>query len=296
MKGIILAGGTGTRLYPITKGMSKQLIPVYDKPMIYYPLSLLMMAGITDILIISTQWHSKKFKDLLGDGSELNIKLQYEIQNSPDGIAQAFLIGEEFIGDDDVCLALGDNILYGQGLIDLLVDAKKKVKKEKKAYVFGYYVTDPERYGVVEFDDDSKVVSIEEKPKKPKSNHAVIGLYFYPNDVIKIAKEIKPSARGELEITSINEHYLKEDSIFVKPLGRGYAWFDTGTQDSLLDAANFIRTIEKRQGLKIACLEEIAYGMGFISKEEVLHIAEKLKKSAYGQYLLDIINRRVVVR
>ncbi len=296
MKGIILAGGTGTRLYPITKGMSKQLIPVYDKPMIYYPLSLLMMAGITDILIISTQWHSKKFKDLLGDGSELNIKLQYEIQDSPDGIAQAFLIGEEFIGDDDVCLALGDNILYGQGLIDLLVDAKEKVKKEKKAYVFGYYVTDPERYGVVEFDDDSKVVSIEEKPKKPKSNHAVIGLYFYPNDVIKIAKEIKPSDRGELEITSINEHYLKQDNIFVKPLGRGYAWFDTGTQDSLLDAANFIRTIEKRQGLKIACLEEIAYGIGFISKEEVLCIAEKLKKSAYGQYLLDIINRRVVVR
>ena len=296
MKGIILAGGTGTRLYPITKGMSKQLIPVYDKPMVYYPLSLLMMAGIREILIISTQWHLKKFRDLLGDGSELNIKLEYEVQNSPDGIAQAFLIGEEFIGNDDVSLVLGDNILYGQGLIDLLSDAREKVKNEKKAYVFGYYVKDPRSYGVVEFDDNSKVVSIEEKPEKPKSNHAVIGIYFYPNSVIDIAKKIKPSARGELEITSINEYYLEQDNIFVKPLGRGFAWFDTGTHDSLLDAANFISTIEKRQGLKIACLEEIAYGMGFISKAEVLLIAEGLKKSAYGQYLLDIISRRVVVR
>ena len=296
MKGIILAGGTGTRLYPITKGMSKQLIPVYDKPMVYYPLSLLMMAGIREILIISTQWHLKKFRDLLGDGSELNIKLEYKVQNSPDGIAQAFLIGEEFIGNDDVCLVLGDNILYGQGLIDLLSDAREKVKNEKKAYVFGYYVKDPRSYGVVEFDDNSKVVSIEEKPEKPKSNHAVIGIYFYPNSVIDIAKKIKPSARGELEITSINEYYLEQDNIFVKPLGRGFAWFDTGTHDSLLDAANFISTIEKRQGLKIACLEEIAYGMGFISKAEVLLIAEGLKKSAYGQYLLDIISRRVVVR
>ena len=296
MKGIILAGGTGTRLYPITKGMSKQLIPVYDKPMVYYPLSLLMMAGIREILIISTQWHLKKFRDLLGDGSELNIKLEYEVQNSPDGIAQAFLIGEDFIGDDDVCLVLGDNILYGQGLIDLLSGAKEKVKKDKKALVFGYYVKDPQRYAVVEFDKKSKVIGIEEKPREPKSNHAVIGIYFYPNSVIDIAKKIKPSARGELEITSINEEYLRNNNLHVHPLGRGFAWFDTGTQDSLLDAANFISTIEKRQGLKIACLEEIAYGMGFISKEEVLNIAESLKKSTYGQYLLDIISRRVVIR
>lgn len=296
MKGIILAGGNGTRLYPITKGMSKQLIPVYDKPMVYYPLSLLMMAGITEILIISTEWHLKKFRDLLGDGSDLNISLNYEAQNSPDGIAQAFLIGEDFIGNDDVCLVLGDNILYGQGLISLLSSAKERIKKERKALVFGYYVNDPQRYAVAEFDDNSKVINIEEKPEKPKSNHAVIGIYFYPNSVINIAKKIKPSARGELEITSINDYYLKNKNLFMYPLGRGYAWFDAGTQDSLLEAANFIYTIEKRQGLKIACLEEIAYEMKFISKDQVLKIADNLKKSDYGQYLFDIVRRRNVVR
>lgn len=295
MKGIILAGGNGTRLYPITKGISKQLVPVYDKPMVYYPLSLLMMAGITEILIISTKWHLKKFQDLLGDGTHLNISLSYLVQKNPDGIAQAFIIAEEFIANDDICLILGDNILYGQGLMELLSSARKNVKEKEEAFVFGYYVNDPERYGVVEFDDNSKVVSIEEKPENPKSNHALIGIYFYPNNVIEIAKQIKPSVRGELEITSVNEEYLRQDKINVYPLGRGYAWFDTGTQDSLLDAANFIATIEKRQGLKIACLEEIAYWMGYITKDELFVLAEELKKSSYGEYLMKIINKKIII-
>ncbi|HFU75197.1 MAG TPA: glucose-1-phosphate thymidylyltransferase [Arcobacter sp.] len=295
MKGIILAGGSGTRLYPITKGISKQLVPVYDKPMIYYPLSLLMIAGITEILIISTKWHLKKFRDLLGDGETLNIKLEYKIQENPDGIAQAFLIAEDFIGTSDVCLVLGDNILYGQGLTSILRQVKEDVSQSQKAFVFGYYVNDPWRYGVAEFDEEGKVLTIEEKPENPKSNHALIGLYFYPNNVVNIAKNIKPSERGELEITSVNEEYLRHDMLEVYPLGRGYAWFDTGTQDSLLDASNFIATVEKRQGLKISCLEEIAYRMNYISKKQLLKLAEEMKKSSYGKYLMQILERKVVV-
>jgi glucose-1-phosphate thymidylyltransferase len=285
MKGIVLAGGSGTRLYPITKGVSKQLLPIYDKPMIYYPISVLMMAGIKDILIISTPDDLPNFKKLLGDGKSLGVSFSYVEQPSPDGLAQAFILGEEFIGNDAVCLILGDNIFYGQGLDELIKSAKTQVEQEKMATVFGYYVSDPERYGVAEFDDKGKVISIEEKPTEPKSNYAVVGLYFYTNDVIQIAKDIKPSKRGELEITTVNEVYLKRGALKVELMGRGYAWLDTGTHDSLNEASNFIQTIENRQGLKVACLEEIAYEQGFISKEQLLQLAEGLSKTRYGQYL-----------
>jgi len=285
MKGIVLAGGSGTRLYPITKGVSKQLLPIYDKPMIYYPISVLMMAGIKDILIISTPDDLPNFKKLLGDGKSLGVSFSYVEQPSPDGLAQAFILGEEFIGNDAVCLILGDNIFYGQGLDELIKSAKTQVEQEKMATVFGYYVSDPERYGVAEFDDKGKVISIEEKPTEPKSNYAVVGLYFYTNDVIQIAKDIKPSKRGELEITTVNEVYLKRDALKVELMGRGYAWLDTGTHDSLNEASNFIQTIENRQGLKVACLEEIAYEQGFISREQLLRLAEGLSKTRYGQYL-----------
>lgn len=288
MKGIILAGGSGTRLYPVTKGVVKQLLPIYDKPMIYYPLSVLMLAGIRDILIISTPIDIDRFKELFGDGSSLGLRLEYCIQPSPDGLAQAFILGESFIGDDDVCLILGDNIFYGHGLSGLLKNSVETVKKENKSVVFGYYVNDPERYGVVEFDADDNAISIEEKPEKPKSQYAVVGLYFYTNDVVKIAKTIEPSARGELEITTVNEVYLKSGKLKVELMGRGYAWLDTGTHESLLEAGNFIEVIEKRAGLKVACLEEIAYEMGYISRDELLRLAEPLKKSGYGQYLLKI--------
>jgi glucose-1-phosphate thymidylyltransferase len=286
MKGIVLAGGLGTRLYPITKGTSKQLLPIYDKPMIYYPLSVLMLAGIKDILIISTPTDLPNFERLLGDGKELGIELHYKEQPSPDGLAQAFIIGEEFIGNDDVCLVLGDNIFYGHGFTDLLAKSLLNVKEEEKATVFGYYVNDPKRYGVVDFNKQGKALSIEEKPTKPKSNYAVIGLYFYPNSVIDIAKNIKPSNRGELEITTVNQEYLNSGDLKVEVMGRGYAWLDTGTHESLLEASNFIQTIEKRQGLKVACLEEIAYEMGYINKDELLALAEPLKKNNYGQYLI----------
>jgi len=285
MKGIVLAGGSGTRLYPITKGVSKQLLPIYDKPMIYYPISVLMMVGIKDILIISTPDDLPNFKKLLGDGKSLGVSFSYVEQPSPDGLAQAFILGEEFIGNDAVCLILGDNIFYGQGLDELIKSAKTQVEQEKMATVFGYYVSDPERYGVAEFDDKGKVISIEEKPTEPKSNYAVVGLYFYTNDVIQIAKDIKPSKRGELEITTVNEVYLKRDALKVELMGRGYAWLDTGTHDSLNEASNFIQTIENRQGLKVACLEEIAYEQGFISKEQLLQLAKGLSKTRYGQYL-----------
>ena len=287
MKGIILAGGSGTRLYPITKGVSKQLLPVYDKPMIYYPLSVLMLAGIQEILIISTPEDLPNFEKLLGDGSEIGISLTYEEQPSPDGLAQAFIIGAEFIGNDDVCLVLGDNIFYGYGFSKTLENARKNVS-EGKSTVFGYYVNDPERYGVAEFDDDGSVTSIEEKPKEPKSNFAVVGLYFYTNDVVQIAKNIKPSHRGELEITSVNQEYLKQQTLKVELLGRGFAWLDTGTHDSLMEAGQFIETIEKRQGLKVACLEEIAYNMKYIDKAQLNKLAESLKKNGYGQYLLKL--------
>ncbi len=286
MKGIILAGGSGTRLYPITKGVSKQLVPIYDKPMIYYPLSVLMLAGITEILIISTQKDLPNFEALLGDGSDIGMKFEYVVQPSPDGLAQAFILGEKFIGHSDVCLVLGDNIFYGQGLIELFAKSVENVKEENKATVFGYYVKDPERYGVAEFDSSGNVTSLEEKPETPKSNYAVIGLYFYPNDVVQKAKEVKPSPRGELEITSLNQDYLDEERLKVELMGRGYAWLDTGTHESLLEASQFIQTIEKRQGLKIACLEEIAFDKGYISKEQLLQLAEPLKKNQYGQYLI----------
>ncbi|WP_290567878.1 glucose-1-phosphate thymidylyltransferase RfbA [Leeuwenhoekiella sp. UBA6783] len=286
MKGIILAGGSGTRLYPITKGVSKQLLNVYDKPMIYYPLSVLMLAGIREILIISTPQDLPNFEKLLGTGSDFGLKLEYKVQPSPDGLAQAFIIGAEFIGDDDVCLVLGDNIFYGHGFTGLLKESVQNVVNDKKATVFGYYVQDPERYGVAEFDKQGNVLSLEEKPAVPKSNYAVVGLYFYPNSVVEKAKNVKPSARGELEITTLNETYLKEDTLKVVLMGRGYAWLDTGTHESMLEASNFIHTIEKRQGLKVACLEEIAYEMGYISKEELLKLAEPLKKNGYGQYLI----------
>jgi len=286
MKGIILAGGSGTRLYPITKGVSKQLLPIYDKPMIYYPLSVLMLAGIREVLIISTPKDLPRFEELLGDGSDIGMKLEYVVQPSPDGLAQAFILGEEFIGSSDVCLVLGDNIFYGQGLIELFSKSVVNVKKENKATVFGYYVNDPERYGVAEFDRDGNVISLEEKPEVPKSNYAVIGLYFYPNDVIEKAKQVKPSHRGELEITTLNQEYLKEERLMVELMGRGYAWLDTGTHESLLEASQFIQVIEKRQGLKIACLEEIAFDKGYISKEDLLKLAEPLKKNQYGQYLI----------
>jgi len=286
MKGIILAGGSGTRLYPITKGVSKQLVPIYDKPMIYYPLSVLMLAGITEVLIISTPKDLPRFEELLGDGSDIGMKFEYVVQPSPDGLAQAFILGEEFIRSDDVCLVLGDNIFYGHGLTDLLATSVKNAKEENKATVFGYYVKDPERYGVAEFDKNGNVTSIEEKPEVPQSNYAVIGLYFYPNDVIEKAKNVKPSERGELEITTLNQDYLKEERLKVELMGRGYAWLDTGTHESLLEASQFIQTIENRQSLKVACLEEIAFEMGYISKEKLLELAEPLKKNQYGQYLI----------
>ena len=289
MKGIILAGGRGTRLYPITKGVSKQLLPVYDKPLIYYPLSVLMLAGIQEILIISTPEDLPNFQKLLGDGSEIGLQLSYKEQPSPDGLAQAFIIGEEFIGTDDVCLVLGDNIFYGVGFSGMLKNARKNVA-EGKSTVFGYYVNDPERYGVAEFDTNGNVISIEEKPTNPKSNFAVVGLYFYTNDVVQIAKNIQPSERGELEITSVNQTYLQHKTLKVELLGRGFAWLDTGTHDSLMEAGQFIETIEKRQGLKVACLEEIAYRMKYINAEQVRKLAEPLKKNGYGKYLLNLIN------
>ncbi|KKL22931.1 hypothetical protein LCGC14_2430470 [marine sediment metagenome] len=292
MKGIILAGGSGTRLYPITKGVSKQLLSIYDKPLIYYPLSVLMLAGIKEVLIISTPNDLPNFKKLLGDGSELGMKLQYIEQPSPDGLAQAFILGEKFIGTDDVCLVLGDNIFYGHGFTNLLNESVKNVKVDRNATVFGYYVNDPNRYGVAEFDDKGNVISLEEKPENPKSNYAVIGLYFYPNNVIEIAKNVKPSHRGELEITSVNEVYLKRKELKVELMGRGYAWLDTGTHESMLEASNFIHTIEKRQGLKVACLEEIAYEKGYISKEQLIQLAEPLKKTSYGQYMLRRANKQ----
>ncbi|CAM1352019.1 glucose-1-phosphate thymidylyltransferase RfbA [Tenacibaculum ascidiaceicola] len=288
MKGIILAGGSGTRLYPITKGVSKQLLPVYDKPMIYYPLSVLMLAGIREILIISTPDDLPSFQKLLGDGSDLGIYLSYAEQPSPDGLAQAFIIGEEFIGNDNVCLILGDNIFYGHGLPEMLQSAIQNIKKNNKATVFGYNVKDPQRYGVVDFDTNGNAISIIEKPKEPNSNYAVVGLYFYPNDVIQVAKNVQPSQRGELEITSVNQHYLENGQLKVELMGRGYAWLDTGTHDSLLEASQFIETIEKRQGLKVACIEEIALYMGYINKEQVKKLAEPLRKNSYGQYLLNL--------
>lgn len=288
MKGIILAGGSGTRLYPITKGVSKQMLPIYDKPMIYYPLTTLMLAGIKEILIISTPEDLPGFKRLLGSGADWGIRLEYAEQPSPDGLAQAFIIGDTFIGNDDACLVLGDNIFYGHGLPELLRSARKNVEEDKQATVFGYYVNDPERYGVAEFDENGKVISIEEKPVYPRSNYAVVGLYFYPNSVVQVAKSIKPSARGELEITTVNQEYLKQEALKVELMGRGFAWLDTGTHESLIEASNFIETLQKRTGLMVSCPEEIAYKRGFISKEQVKKLAEPLSKNAYGQYLLKL--------
>lgn len=289
MKGIVLAGGSGTRLYPITKGVSKQLLPIFDKPMIYYPISALMLAGIRDILIISTPTDLPAFKRLLGDGSDFGVNFEYAEQPSPDGLAQAFIIGEKFIGDDNVCMVLGDNIFHGSGFTKLLNEAVENVEKEGKATVFGYWVADPNRYGVAEFDQNGNCLSIEEKPLKPKSNYAVVGLYFYPNSVINVAKGIKPSARGELEITSVNQYYLGQKKLKVETLGRGFAWLDTGTHDSLSEASTYIEVLEKRQGLKIACLEGIAYSKGWISAEQIRELAQPMIKNQYGQYLLKVI-------
>ncbi|MBQ2441604.1 MAG: glucose-1-phosphate thymidylyltransferase RfbA [Paludibacteraceae bacterium] len=290
MKGIVLAGGSGTRLYPITKGVSKQLLPIYDKPMVYYPLSVLMLANIRDILLISTPQDLPGFKRLLGDGSDYGIRLSYAEQPSPDGLAQAFLIGEEFIGDDDVCMVLGDNIFHGAGFSGLLQQAVENVTNERKATVFGYWVNDPERYGVAEFDKQGNCLSIEEKPAQPKSNYAVVGLYFYPNKVVEITKHIKPSARGELEITTVNQEFLQQDELKVVTLGRGFAWLDTGTHDSLSEASTFVEVIEKRQGLKIACLEGIAYRKGWIDEAKMREIAQPMIKNQYGQYLLKVVD------
>ena len=291
MKGIVLAGGSGTRLYPITKGVSKQMLPIYDKPMIYYPISVLMQAGIRDILVISTPHDLPGFQRLLGDGSDYGVSFSYAEQPSPDGLAQAFIIGEEFIGDDSACLVLGDNIFHGSGFSTMLKDAVKDAEENGKATVFGYWVSDPERYGVAEFDAGGNCLSIEEKPAKPKSNYAVVGLYFYPNKVVEIAKNIKPSARGELEITTVNQTFLQDGELRVKTLERGFAWLDTGTHDSLSEASTFIEVIEKRQGLKIACLEEIAFRQGWISSEMMRELAQPMIKNQYGQYLLSVINR-----
>lgn len=292
MKGIVLAGGSGTRLYPITKGVSKQLLPIYDKPMIYYPISVLMLAGIREILIISTPQDLPGFRRLLGDGSDYGVHFEYAEQPSPDGLAQAFIIGEKFIGNDSVCLVLGDNIFYGQGFRPMLEEAVRIAEVEDKATVFGYHVEDPERYGVAEFDEKGNVLSIEEKPKNPRSNYAVVGLYFYPNKVIDVAKNIKPSARGELEITTVNQQFLAEKNLKVKLLGRGFAWLDTGTHDSLSEASVFVEVIEKRQGLKVACLEAIAYRKGWITEEKLREIAEIMKKNQYGQYLLKLLGEK----
>ncbi|MRT94813.1 glucose-1-phosphate thymidylyltransferase RfbA [Ancylomarina sp. 16SWW S1-10-2] len=289
MKGIVLAGGSGTRLYPITKGVSKQLLPIYDKPMIYYPLSVLMLAGIREVLIISTPQDLPGFKRLLGDGSDYGIELSYAEQPSPDGLAQAFIIGEEFIGDDAVCMVLGDNIFYGQGFRPMLEESVRLAEEENVATVFGYRVSNPESFGVAEFDDNGKVLSIEEKPKEPKSNYAVVGLYFYPNSVVEVAKNIKPSDRGELEITTVNQEFLQNETLKVKLLGRGFAWLDTGTHESLAHASNFVETIEKRQGLQVSCLEEIAFKKGWISAVRLKEIAEPMRKNEYGQYLLGLI-------
>ncbi len=289
MKGIVLAGGSGTRLYPITKGVSKQLLPIYDKPMVYYPISVLMLAGIRDILIISTPHDLPAFKRLLGDGSDFGVNFSYAEQPSPDGLAQSFIIGEEFIGNDNVCLVLGDNIFHGNGLGRMLRSAVDAADKEGKATVFGYWVADPERYGVAEFDNNGKVLSIEEKPKNPKSNYAVVGLYFYPNKVVQVAKTIKPSARGELEITSVNQAFLNEGELSVQLMGRGFAWLDTGTHDSLAEASTFIEVIEKRQGLKVACLESIGYENGWLTADDIRRVAQPMAKNQYGQYLLNLI-------
>ena len=292
MKGIVLAGGSGTRLYPITKGISKQLIPIFDKPMIYYPISVLMLAGIREILIISTPYDLQGFKRLLGDGSDLGVRFEYAEQPSPDGLAQAFIIGKDFIGDDCACLVLGDNIFYGAGLTAMLKESVAKAEKEGLATVFGYYVNDPERYGVAEFDKDGKCLSIEEKPEHPKSNYAVVGLYFYPNSVVDIASNIKPSPRGELEITSVNQEFLSEGKLMVRPMQRGLAWLDTGTHDSLSEASTFIEVIEKRQGLKVACLEEIAYKQGWIDRQRIAELAKPMLKNGYGQYLMQIAEEK----
>lgn len=292
MKGIVLAGGSGTRLYPITKGVSKQLLPIYDKPMIYYPISVLMLAGIREILIISTPEDLPGFIRLLGDGSDYGLEFQYAEQPSPDGLAQALIIGEEFIGDDTACLVLGDNIFYGQGFSQTLQTAVKQAEKENKATVFGYYVNDPERYGVAEFDNKGNVLSLEEKPKNPKSNYAVVGLYFYPKGVSSIAKEVKPSQRGELEITTLNQEYLNKEDLKVEILGRGFAWLDTGTHESLSEASNFVEVLEKRTGLKIACLEEIAWRNGWISDDRLLEIAEEMRNNEYGQYLNSLVTSK----